>query len=96
MPDRVGQAEGRRQERRVGQRVVRAQMLDQPRMHDLGVLGQQRIDDRDADAAADIAHQAEDRGSLRQNVARQSREGERVQRREDKAEPEALQQPRDR
>jgi len=53
---RAGQAEGRREKGRLRQRVVRAQVLDQPGMHGLGVLGQERHDDRDADAAADVAH----------------------------------------
>ena len=85
------QAVGRRQIRRLGQRVVGPQMLDKAGMHGLGVLGQQRHDDRDADAAADIAHQAEDRGPLGQDVPRQGRERDDAERRKDKAEAEPLQ-----
>ena len=43
---RVGQAEGRRQMRHPGERVVGPQMLDEARMHGLGILGQQRHDNR--------------------------------------------------
>ena len=56
-------------------------------MDDLGVLRQLRFEDRDADAAAEIAHQAADRGSLGQDVARQAREREQVERHKGAAEP---------
>src|SRR5579871_6848056 len=62
-------------------------MLNELRVHDLGVLRQQRLDDRDADAAADVAHQAEDRGALGQHVSGQGREGDDAQRREHKPRP---------
>jgi len=38
--------------RRLGQRVVRAQGLDQPGMNDLGILAELRLEDGDAHEAA--------------------------------------------
>ena len=75
------------------ERVVLAQVLNEPRMHDLGVLGQKRHDNRNADATADVSSQAEDGCPLCQDVPGEGREGDDAQRREDKTEPEALQQP---
>src|SRR5260370_27649363 len=49
----------------------------------LGILRQQRLDDRDADAAADIARQAEDCRPLGQDLPRQGRESHDAQRGED-------------
>ena len=63
-------------------------------MHDLRVLDQQRLEDRDADAAAEIAHQAAHCGPLRQDMSRQVRQRERVQRDKGAAEAEALQHSR--
>jgi len=40
------------------------------RVNDLGLLGQVCDQNADADAAAEIAHQAADRGALGQDVAR--------------------------
>src|SRR5271163_5263359 len=70
-------------------------MLDEARMHRLGVLDKQSLQDRDADAAADVAGQAEQGGALGQDRARQRRKTDRTQRHEHKAQPETLNQPRD-
>jgi hypothetical protein len=55
-PRGVRKAERCRQIRRLGQRVVWAQVLDQSGMDDLGVLAELRFQDRDADAAAEHPH----------------------------------------
>src|SRR5271170_2494581 len=70
-------------------------MFDEVRMHGLGVLDEQSFEDRDADAAADVTHQAEQGGGLGQDRARQGRKADRAQRHEHKAQPETLDQPRD-
>jgi len=49
-PRRVRQTERRAEERRLRQRVVGPQPLDQAGMHDLGVLRELRLEDGDADA----------------------------------------------
>ena len=61
------------EKRRLRHRIVRPQAFHQPRMDDLGILGQGRDQDADADAATQISHQAPDRGALGQDVARQGR-----------------------
>jgi hypothetical protein len=47
-------------------------MLDRAGMNDLGVLAELGFEDGDADAAAEHAHQGADRGSLGQDVVRQT------------------------
>ena len=94
MPLGVVRLNGAGQIRRLRQRVVRPQALDQARMNDLGVLGQGRDQDADADAAAEVAHQAADRRALGQDVARQRRQRDDVQRHKGAAEAETLQQSR--
>ncbi len=56
----------------------------------LGALGQVGDHHRDADAAADVAHQAEQRRPLVAITRRQGREGDGGERHEDEAEPQPL------
>ena len=66
-------------------RVVRAHMLCQGGVHDLRVARQQRLHHRDADAAAQIASQAENRRALIAQRRRQSGECRGRQRHVDEA-----------
>ncbi len=61
-------------------------------MVDLGVVRQEGHHDRDADAAAEIADQAEHRGRLGPKARRQGREGHGAERHEDEAQAQALDQ----
>jgi hypothetical protein len=58
-----------------------------------GVLGELDLEDGDADVAAEHAHQGADRGSLGQDVVRQAREREQVERQKSAAEPKTLGKP---
>jgi|HubBroStandDraft_4_1064222.scaffolds.fasta_scaffold180746_2 hypothetical protein len=67
--------------------------FDQTRVNDLGILGQGCHQDADAEAAAEITHQAADRRPLGQDVERQRRQRDDVQGYLGTAEAETLQQP---
>ena len=79
---------------RVQHVAVGRDLLGEPRVHHLRIAREQRFDHRNADAAADIAHQAEHRRALVAKLRRQRGEGDRRQRHVDEAGAKTLREAR--
>ena len=78
---------------RLHRRIEHRQMRDERCVNGLRIVRNERLHDRNADTAADVAHQAVERGAVAAPRAGQGRERHRGERHEHHAETEALPDP---